>query len=111
MAKGYLSTDDFLAGILGESVDYEVAGLGTIKLRSLEMVEVQKIRAATADDIDTAMQTVIYGMVEPKLSTENLAALGKARPGVINQIGRRIMELSGMVDDDEKKAKTPGSGS
>lgn len=104
----YLSTDDFLAGILGEEVEYEIEGLGTVLIRSLQTVEVQRLRKQYEDEVDMMLGAVMLGLVEPKLQPEHITQLQAAKPGVLNSLGNRIMQISGMVEDAEKKA---GSGS
>lgn len=105
----YLNIDEFFAGIIGEATDLDLPGLGIVRVRSLETIEVQHIRQAVGDDeLELSFQAILTGMVEPKLTQEHLVMLQKAKPGVIAAITRRIMELSGMVDDSEKKV---GNGS
>ena len=105
----YLKLDDFLTGITGGTTDLEIKGLGTVKLRALEFGEVQAIRqAAGDDDMQSAKLSVLAGMVEPKLTEAHLAALDKARAGVIGLISQRVLGISGMTAEAEKKV---GNGS
>jgi hypothetical protein len=100
----YLQLDDFLTGITGGTTDMEIPGLGTIQVRALEFGEVQAIRTKAGDDeMQLSLHSVLVGMVAPALSEEHLTALHKARPGVIAAISTRILELSGMTDNSEKK--------
>lgn len=99
----YLSADEFLAGITGESVDFEIAGLGTVKVRALEFAEIQKIdREAKGDNLQSALLMVLYGLVEPALTQANLEALQKAKPGIIRQLSDHVSKISGMGQDPEK---------
>ena len=105
--SNYLSIDDFFIGITGSAGDLELSGLGTVKVRSLEALEVQQIRAQAGDnEMEMSFLSIVYGMVEPALSRDHLEQLHRAKPGVIAAITRRIMELSGMVEDSEKKVGT-----
>jgi hypothetical protein len=107
--QSYLSIDDFFSGITGSAEDLALPGLGTVRVRSLEAIEVQQIRAQAGDnEMEMSFLSIIFGMVEPALSREHLEQLHRAKPGIVATITRRIMELSGMVEDSEKKA---GSGS
>lgn len=105
----YLSADDFLIGIQGGEADVEIDGLGTICVRSLTAGEVQQINvAAKGDDMRLSMLAIRFGMVAPALSDDHLTALEAARPGVVAVLAKRIMDLSGMGADFEKKV---GNGS
>ena len=105
----YLSADDFLAGITGEAVDFELPGVGTIQVRSLTTAEVMRMRTVTQDEVMLSVLTVQYGLVAPKLDTAGVARLQEAKPGVIQKIARHIMELSDMLEDAEKKVGTGSS--
>lgn len=109
MSNKYLSADDFLTGIQGGETDMEIDGLGVICVRSLTTTEVQFINTtATGDNMRLSMLAIRYGMVAPTLTDDHLSALEAAKPGVIALIAKRIMDLSGMGADFEKKV---GSGS
>jgi hypothetical protein len=102
----YLNLDDFLTGITGGTADLDI-GIGVVKVRALEFAEVQAIRhQAGDDDLMAALLTAMTGLVEPKLSREHLEQLNHARAGVIGTISRRILELSGMAEEAEKKVGT-----
>lgn len=111
MAKSYLEIDDFFAGIMGTEEDLEIPGLPLpVRVRSLETVEVQQIRAASGDnEMEMTVRSVICGMVQPKLTAEHIERLFKAKPGAIQKIARRIMQLSGMIEDED--APLAGAGS
>lgn len=105
----YLNIDDFFTGITGGEDDLELPGLGSVRVRSLEALEVQQIRQQAGDnDMEMSFLSIVAAMVEPKLDREHIEKLHRAKPGVIALLTRRIMELSGMVDESEKKV---GSGS
>lgn len=104
----YLSADDFLAGITSEAVDVELAGLGVVRVRGLETSEVMRIRNTTKDEIQLSLLTVQAGLLEPKLADAQIEQLAKGKPGIIEKLARRIMELSGLVES-EKKADGTGS--
>jgi len=105
----YLNIDDFLTGITGGEDDLELPGLGSVRVRSLEALEVQQIRQqAGENDMEMSFFSIVAAMVEPKLDRDHIEKLHHAKPGVIALLTRRIMELSGMVDESEKKV---GNGS
>lgn len=107
---GYLSASDLLAAAVGETTDFDLPGLGTVKLRSLTVMEYASLlKDAVNDPIMTNMRTVALGMVEPALSLDELLAL---RAGVISSFvpaAQRIAELSALSNKVEL-ANFPGGG-
>ncbi len=100
--KTYLNADDFLAGIMGKPVDYEVEDLGWVKVQPLEYVVVEKLyRKYEKDVMQLTFQAAVQGLVEPKLSEEQVRELQHAKAGVITTIAKRVMELSGMAEAKE----------
>ena len=105
----YLELDEFFTGITGGTADLDI-GIGIVKVRALEFVEVQAIRQEAGDDeLQLSLLSIVTGLVEPKLDHEHLSRLNKARPGVISAISRRILQLSGLTEDGEKKQDGTGS--
>lgn len=106
----YLSADDFLAGITGHAVDFTLEGVGTVRLRGLTALEMSEF--ANMETKDMAAQVaatnrlVAYGLVEPKLSAEQVDALSKAQALFVKALSDRIQELS---VGSEKKADGDGS--
>lgn len=100
-----------LAGICGETIDFEVAGLGTIQLRPMTFTEVSKARGLLGDELALNRAVLKYGIAEPALSDAQIDRLmDSASAGIIGGVVRRIMQLSGMVEDDELKNEA-GAGS
>lgn len=103
----YLSTDDFLIGIQGGETDVELDGLGTVRIRSLTTVEVQGMNtSAKGDEMHLSILAILTAMVQPRLTQEHLTMLETAKPGIVAILARRVMELSGMGGDFEKKVGT-----
>lgn len=99
MSGSYVGAADFLAGILGEPVDFEVPGVGLVQLRPLTFAEVRQINASSNGDVGAiTLATVGTGMVQPALSADQLKQLDGARAGVVGKIAERIMQLSGMAE-------------
>lgn len=93
-----LTAEDFVTGITGITEDLTIPGLGTIRVKSLSVLEVKQIDAkAKGDQIETGLLMASSGIAEPKLSSEQLDQLQNARPGIIAQISRRVAQLSGMT--------------
>lgn len=111
----YLTADDFLRGVLAEPVDFEVAGLGTVRLRGLTVGEVAVVKREARTDATTLLaQTIALGMVEPQMTLEQLLSAPAGIAQVYEQIGVRIAELSGLGDKPETQEQLdafPGGGS
>lgn len=100
----YLNIDEFLTGIVGGIEDFEIAGLGIIQIKALDYLDVKNITTESkGDELQAGLLIAFKGIVEPKLSVENLEQLGKAKPGIIALISKRVSQLSGMSEDSEKK--------
>lgn len=96
----YLSTDDFLAGIVGGETDVELPGIGTVRVRSLTTLEAEQINAqAKGNNMQISLLAIQTALVKPQLSADNLSKLEQAKPGVVSLLTQRIMALSGMGDD------------
>ena len=74
----YVSRDDFLKALTITEEDFEVAGLGTVRIKPLSLSDraaIQKANTGKDGQIDVLeMQTaaLIAGMVEPKLTGEDV---------------------------------------
>lgn len=112
----YVSRDDFLKALTITEEDFDVAGLGTVRLKPLSLEDraaIQKANTGKGGQLDVLeMQTaaLLAGLVEPKLSQADVAALRAGRPAVIDAITLRVMETSGM-EPAEVFEKKVGSGS
>jgi hypothetical protein len=105
----YLTPDEFFAGIVGEAEDYEVPGLGTIQIRPLTLMESRQLSQEHADDeVGLTIAAVQMAMVKPAMPAESVEKLQGAAAGKFMLIANRVMQLSGMADDSEKKV---GGGS
>lgn len=97
----YLSTDDFLAGATARAIDHEIPGLGTVKVRGLETLELEQIDAAVGDggNMRWALLAVSAALVEPKITPEQAEHM---IPGVVKDISVVVARLSGLSGDAEK---------
>lgn len=112
MSGSYLTPDDFLIGVLGQAVDFDVSGLGTVRVRGLTVGEVSEIRRVTRGDGTLLLaHTISLGMVEPHMTVEQLLAAPAGMATKFEEIGVRIAELSGLSDDREQQDAFPGGGS
>ena len=109
-----LNRSNFLEFLTGEAQPLTLSDGMTVMIRPLTLVERERVRLAAMKDggeVDTVameVQTVLAGLAEPRLSDEDVETLRQGRAGVIDFIAKAIMDMSGMGDEDEKKA---GAGS
>jgi hypothetical protein len=108
MAATYLTADDFLSGITGEAVDYSLPTGGTIQLRALSFVEAARIGKLRDDEGALNRAALRAGIITPALTDAQLDRLMDGSAGLVAGIVRRIMQLSGMVDDDDLKNAVGG---
>lgn len=105
MTKATTSAIDFLAAISGGTELFEVGGV-TVELRSLTFAEVQRLSTAHKDDnTEMSFQALALGLVSPKLDDAQLEQMRGAKPGPLMAIAKRVMQISGMVEDEA----APGS--
>ena len=108
--NGYVSLDDFLAGITAKPVDLDVPGLGRVQVRGLTALEAQQLEQYRENDQDIMVQAVYRGLVNPKLSEAHVQALYDGSVAKIRVMWARIAQLTalGEAGDMEKKV---GAGS
>lgn len=98
----YLTTEDFLRGIVVEPEDMEVPGLGWIQVRGVTTLEMQRINAeANRDEMRMMTLAVKTGLVFPALPDSAIDELQRGAAGKVSAIATRIMELSGMGSTQE----------
>lgn len=100
MTKATTSAVDFLAALAGETEIFETSGLA-VELRSLTFAEVQQLGTKYKNEsTEMAFQALALGLLSPKLDAEQLATLRVGRPGPLMKIAQRVMQLSGMTEDE-----------
>lgn len=111
MTKATTSAVDFLAAISGGTETYEVAGV-TVELRSLGYSEMEELNTTYADrNMEMAFQALARALVSPKLTPEQLDQLRRAKPGFIVALSQRVMQISGVMEEDENGSPLAGGGS
>lgn len=98
---------DFLNAICGKPVKVTVDGL-EVEIKSLTVLEMEQIHNSGKNEIESALLTVVYGLVDPKLDPEDLSALKQAKPGTMMKLAQEISKLSGLVESGE--SPTVGNG-
>lgn len=105
--SSYINKNEFLAALTGIPVDYTMDGIGTIKVRGLSVLESNELnRKYNGDGSAIVCEAITLCVVEPKLSAEDIAAIKGSLPGFVQDLGNKIMTLSGLRQDEdlEKKA-------
>jgi hypothetical protein len=96
---------EFLQAICGKPVLREIEGI-TVEIRSLTVLETQELSKAE-NEIEASLKLCILGLINPKLESEDIELLRKAKPGFIIKLAKSISELSGLSDTD---SPTVGNG-
>src|SRR4051794_26654114 len=100
--SSYINKSDFFAAITGEPVEWDCPGVGKVLVRGLDIVESNRLNTKHAGDgVAIMLGAIQIGLVEPKLDEADIEALQHGRPGVVNQIGEKILVLSGLKQDDD----------
>ena len=77
----------------------EEAGGGTIVLRGLSgsqaFDDLKSLKGE--DDLDRIKRLMLLGIVEPELTLEDVSMLADCSAGLLEQIGNKIMDLSGFA--------------
>lgn len=97
-----ITKSDFLKGVLAETQEFFIGELQTsVLIKGLSVADMERISAKETNDLDTALLTVLFGLVTPKLEEQDLEALKQAKPGVILKLAKKIGELSGLENDSD----------
>lgn len=109
--SSYINKSDFLAALAGIPVDYDAPGIGKVKIRGLTILESNTLNAKHNGDGAAIMcEAITLCVVEPALSTDDVGAIQRGLPGLVTEIGNKIMVLSGIRTDEDLEKKA-GSGS
>lgn len=90
------------AALLGMSVpteEFDIDGVGTLTLRGMTRYEMMLVfkRQENESELSAEQLSLSIGIVEPKLTEDEIAAWQKVAPGgLLNQIAVRINALSGL---------------
>lgn len=84
--------------------DYDLPGVGTLRIRALSRSEALKVKSA--GDLRTQeAQILAWGIVDPLLTVAEVNRWLDAAPaGELQEISARIAVLSGMLEDAPKNA-------
>lgn len=84
--------------------DYEIPGVGTVRIRGLNRVEAMHVQAANGPEA-TERRIMSLGMVDPTLTEAEVGQWQKASAaGEIEAVSTKIAELSGMLPGADKEA-------
>lgn len=115
----YLSNEDFMKGITGQEIDWEVPGLGWVRIRGLEVLENAQLYEGIfdgdgdpppAERVESVVRVIGAGLVQPKLTKAEIAKLHRGIPGPITALYNKIQAISGIGDEEDVK-NSLGAGS
>lgn len=96
------NADDLLSLLVEETEEYPLGNGKAAVLRSLTYPEVQAIaREYKGREEAMALGALRVGLVQPQLTPEQWAVAEKGKAGPLLNMGKRIMVISGMADDDK----------
>lgn len=114
-ANGHLTKEQLLAALAVREEDYDLAGIegilnfGTIRIRGLNVSDGLPALQQQDDPAARLKMICLMGIVEPKLTPEDLDELGECSAELVSNLALRIMQISGMVAD-EVQAFLPQTG-
>lgn len=84
--------------------DYELPGIGTIRIRALNRREAQMVAAAGGPGVGVKERLMIsLSMVQPKMTVDDVGAWEKACvAGEMQDLGTRISDISGVSGGTDK---------
>jgi len=109
--SSYINKSDFLAALAGIPVDYELPGVGTVKVRGLTLLESNELQRKHGNDGAAVMcEAITLCVVEPKLDAADVEAIQRGQQGIVVELGNKILTLSGLKQDGDLEKKA-GNGS
>jgi len=109
--KRTIAAADFLRAIQQAEEYFDLPGVGTVKLRSLSTRDAQTAYQKYGDNRADLMAPVVSaGMIEPKLTEEQVAALYDSKAGPVTALFERIGEISA-INPSEELSDLAGGGS
>lgn len=109
----YLAAIDFLDALATQERDYDIPGVGMVRIRGLTQEEAHRLRiksekAGSEQLGQFQIEVILTGLVHPQLTEEHIDGLRHGRFAVVSSIADAIVELSGM---DVEAPNVPGGGS
>lgn len=96
-----ITAEDFLLVLAEETKEYPLGNGRHALLRSLSRPEVlQLIKQYKGNEEDMAFGAVRKALVKPQLSDEQWTVAEKGKAGPLFKMGKFVMQLAGMIDDD-----------
>lgn len=90
--------------------EYEIPGVGTIRVRSLTRGEALEVVGKELDKAEAERYLLAKGLVEPALTEDDVRVWQDNSPaGEIQEIAKLVTELSGL-SDGAPKSGVPGDG-
>lgn len=110
VVSSVISADDFFDIVSGYEEEYPIAPGKHALIRSLTYPEVKHLaKTHKGDDSEIELAALITGTVFPQLTEEHKAKLRGSAAGPLMNMAKRIMVISGMVDDEKNLGEGGGS--
>ncbi len=91
-----VSKEDLLKASFGVE-DFEIAGVGTVRIRPLTRSEAMSIRGLELPLVEVERKFLAWAMVEPKLTEDEIKSWQDvATAGSLEALVNKIAEISGM---------------
>lgn len=97
-----ITAEDFLLVFAEETIEYQMSNGTHVMLRSLTRPEVlELIREYKGKEDDVALGALKKSLASPRLTPEQWTVVENGKAGPLFKMGKVVMKLSGMVDDDK----------
>jgi hypothetical protein len=110
VVSSQITAEELLDLIVEETEEYPIAPGKYATIRSLSYAETKRLVAQNKGDRDELeLSALLVGTVFPKLTADHLDKLRKGKAGPLMQMAKRIMVISGMIDDDKNMGEDGAS--
>lgn len=97
-----ITADEFLDLLTTSTEEYPLAPGKHAVIRSLSYAEVKRIMAQNKGNQDELeLSALVIGTEFPHITPQMMDALRKSKAGPLMNMAKRIMVISGMMDDDK----------
>lgn len=111
--KKSMSRDEFFSAVRPKSENFDLAGFGTVVIQPITLKDREEIRSGSinhAGKVDEAAWmslTILKGLVDPKLTPQDVAQIQQSSFGHLRSLSERIWVISGIDigGASEEKAK------
>lgn len=87
--------------LAGKSSVVDIDGVGEIEVRGLSFADVQEIQLRDVDPMESSLHFIVKGLMNPKLTEEDISKLKESSPNKLFAIAKVIQEISGLTDSED----------